>query len=706
MFFCRKQSKSGWVLQLLESYRNQQGKPTHRVVVSLGDASLSESSWKSVAKYIESRLYGYRELLEPPACEKYWIDSIVKRIEREGKWQGVSKNKPLLGSRDSNEARPHEKEVVDGVLIDDVNHTHETTLGPELVGLKAWDELGLDDLFKEFGFSGAQRRGAACSVINRLVDPVSENKLPLWLETSSLPDLLGEDCLYSKGDKYYKISDLLYKRREEIEEHLSEKIAQYFGFQRTYILYDLTNTHFEGECRGNKKAKRGNNKQKRNDCVQVVVGICFDEHGFVLFHKTFSGNMSDSTSLLEMVSSMQACSSESNLFTCQRKSVVIVDAGIATKDNVKLLRDKGFSYLVNETRKSRKKYEKYFDEEDKFIRLEVESHKDVSVRVRSLDLCNGEVESEATQSVVGEASGHGKEENSTLLEADPENSMNTPSPCQAEEPEGVDAPLKERLVLCRSQPRKAKEQAIYSGAEEKFIKAMEKLCVRIEKGQLKDISKIERAIGKIESRHTRASTHYTVTYTPPEKASNPTWKKQTKDQKTPETLQVGQLSFQRKDKKKQVDPPPDSLLGCYVLRTDQCDISAEQLWHLYMTLTKAENGFRALKSDCGLRPNFHQLEHRVDAHIFISILAYQLQRFILYALELQGDYRSWDTIRRVLQTHPYCTIIVPTNKGMTYRIRKPGIPGECQRHIYKQLGVDLNRLPKSKIVTRKKSTTL
>ncbi len=135
-------------------------------------------------------------------------------------------------------------------------------------------------------------------------------------------------------------------------------------------------------------------------------------------------------------------------------------------------------------------------------------------------------------------------------------------------------------------------------------------------------------------------------------------------------------------------------------------MSAQQLWHLYMTLSKAEKGFRVLKSECGLRPNYHQLEHRVDAHIFISILAYQLQRFILYKLELHGDYRNWDTIRRILQTHTYSTMVAPTHKGTTYRIRKPGIPEECQRHIYNLLGVEIDQLPKSKIVTKKKSSTL
>jgi len=66
-----------------------------------------------------------------------------------------------------------------------------------------------------------------------------------------------------------------------------------------------------------------------------------------------------------------------------------------------------------------------------------------------------------------------------------------------------------------------------------------------------------------------------------------------------------------------------SLCGDYVLKTDK-RIEASELWELYMTLLKAKSGFRMLKSSLGFRPNFHQLEARVDEHIFISVLAYHL----------------------------------------------------------------------------------
>ncbi len=101
-------------------------------------------------------------------------------------------------------------------------------------------------------------------------------------------------------------------------------------------------------------------------------------------------------------------------------------------------------------------------------------------------------------------------------------------------------------------------------------------------------------------------------------------------------------------------------------------------------MTYAEDGLRELKTNLGLRPNRHRVELRVDGHIFISILTYHLLRQILYTLRLTGDNRSWQTIRQVLETHCYTAIIMPTVSGHLYRLRKPGIPEECQQQIYDQ----------------------
>jgi len=86
----------------------------------------------------------------------------------------------------------------------------------------------------------------------------------------------------------------------------------------------------------------------------------------------------------------------------------------------------------------------------------------------------------------------------------------------------------------------------------------------------------------------------------------------------------------------------------------------------YILLSRAKDGFAALKGDLGLRPNYHQLEGRVDAHIFLAVLACQLLRFITYSLGQKGDHRDWPTLRRVLQTHGYATVSLPTRVTPAY----------------------------------------
>jgi hypothetical protein len=116
-----------------------------------------------------------------------------------------------------------------------------------------------------------------------------------------------------------------------------------------------------------------------------------------------------------------------------------------------------------------------------------------------------------------------------------------------------------------------------------------------------------------------------------------------------------------------------------------------------MTLSKAEDGFRSLKGDLGLRPNYPQTERRVEGHVWITIVAYHLLCWIQETLRESGDNRRWGTIRRVLQTHCYTTIVVPTKGGKTYRLRKAGVPEELQKAIDEKLNVNWDGLPQTKL---------
>lgn len=613
MYFHRKKSKSGSCLQLLESYRPAGGgSPRHRVVASLGDADIAEEWFKPLSVLIAARLSGSPLLMEPdlPPEALAWVDRIVHDVERDGE-----SSEPAGSVR-----------RLDGVLLDRVEHSHSTVLGPLLVGLHAWEELGMDAVLGSVGFNDAQRQAACAVVLGRLADPLSEHGFYHWLPHSSLPDLLGSKVHSGGVQRYYRIGDQLFGKRSRIEARLRERIGAHFGLNRTLFLYDLTNFHFEGACEANPRAARGRNKQKRHDCPQVVVGMVFDEFGFEVLHRTFPGNTADCRTLPEMAQCLLDASTKDQLVADQ-VPMVVVDGGLATKENLAELRRLGFHYLVNDKRARRAAWSELFDS-DAFTAV---PGRDDSreVLVRHVDM----------------------------------------------EPDPDDGACAERVVLCRSRGRRSKELAIRSRAEERFLDALGKLADRLTGGRLKTRGGAERALGRVLAKHPRVARFYNCSVTGRRKLK---------------------LQWQRDDQRWEAE---DRLAGCYALRTTRSDLHGPELWQLYMTLCRAEDGFRTVKSDLGLRPAFHQVEHRVDAHVFITVLAYQILRFILYTLESSGDTRSWYTLRHVLSTHCYATVDLPLQDGTVHRIRKPGRPEACQWDIYRKLGINtMSGLPESHAV--------
>jgi len=299
----------------------------------------------------------------------------------------------------------------------------------------------------------------------------------------------------------------------------------------------------------------------------------------------------------------------------EQKPVVILDAGFASKESLQLLREKGYSYLVNITRGSRKKYAQYFEAED--FSVLADRNPDEQVEVKTIE--------------------------------DPE------------DPET-------RLVLCRSVKRREKEQAMISKAEKKFVDDAESLKKRISAGRLKDDKKIHKAIGRLLQKHPRVSRYYDVEFA------------------------NGVISAERKE---DVIAAAYELCGDYVLKTDQT-FDADVLWQLYMTLLKAEEGFKILKGTLGLRPNFHQKETRVDGHIFMTVLAYHLLSWINIKFEAAGDRRTWRTLRRILRTHSILTTRFPLENGDTVSVRKASLPNEEQIKIYDTLGINWRNAYKTK----------
>jgi len=594
MYFRTKTIKSTPLVQLVESYRNAEGSPRQRVVASMGDADIPEAEKPLIAGVVTRRLRGVEggegeDWFEPElsADAAAWVTRIV-----------------ALAGRSKGGRQSVAGATVDGVLLDKIETTDVVELGPQLVALEAWDALGFTPLLAGLGMNPSRIATARLMVANRLIEPLSEWALIGWAERTALPELLDINITKSTKDRLYHTSDELLGHRIEIEKALRERERDLLSPGRSIILYDVTNTHFEGVCESNPKAKHGKNKQKRNDCRQVAVGIAFDELGLPLAHEVFEGNVADTATLGALLDRLAPddCAG--------LKPVVVLDAGFASKANIELLRERGYSYLINITRGRRSKYAEFFEREE----FEALPGRKPALKVEVKKITD---------------------------------------------PEDADS----QLVLCRSAQRRLKEEAMISKAEARFLADASSLRERIEKGRLKNPATIERKIGALQKKHPRVQRFYQIEH------------------------RGGTLEATRDEAK--MEGALD-LCGDYVLKTDK-DMEAAELWGLYMTLLKAENGFRMLKGTLGLRPNFHHLEHRVDGHIFITVLAYHLLSWVRHQMDRAGDPREWKTLRRLLSTHSLVSTRLPLEDGRVLSVRKPSLPDAEQARVYKILGIDWKR---------------
>jgi hypothetical protein len=148
-----------------------------------------------------------------------------------------------------------------------------------------------------------------------------------------------------------------------------------------------------------------------------------------------------------------------------------------------------------------------------------------------------------------------------------------------------------------------------------------------------------------------------------------------------------QRSFNPPHRCSELHDTPSNLPPSYLLKTNRKDLSGDELWRTYILLTRAENAFREMKSPLAERPIFHHLEHRVDCHIFLCVLAYHLLISIEKTLLDHGIHTFWPTVRDALKTHQVCTIVLPTKSGACLRIRRDATRDAEVQVLYDRLGV-------------------
>ena len=288
--------------------------------------ALAQEEWPALCARLEEILSGQGALLGG-------VGSM--RVEREAqrlfaRWLA---RQPMAATTAGAASAPD----VQAVDVDSLALSRPRTVGVEAVGLWAMAEVDWVGLLQALGLTGPQRALIVGAIIGRMAAPGSERATHRWLgERSGLGELLDLDFAALPLVPFYRAADGLMRHRAVIEQRLFARVSERLALDWTVTLYDLTNTFFEGEAAGNPKAQRGHSKEKRRDCPLVTLGLVLDGSGFVRRSQTFDGKVVEGTTLADMLHGLGA----------PPGALVVMDAGMATEENIVWLRTQGYRYRV------------------------------------------------------------------------------------------------------------------------------------------------------------------------------------------------------------------------------------------------------------------------------------------------------------------------------------------------------------------------
>ena len=339
-------------------------------LLNLGsDFNVEQENWSVLSKRVDD-IINHREAL-------FEID---KELERLAQQYAIKIIATQAKKDETSEIEDNYKEIdVTSVKSSDIKD-----IGIENVLYKTIQELQLDTKLKELGFTNIQLQSALGTIVAKIANPSSEAKAYNWLcNTSGINELL--ECDYNKisSNSIYRISDKLFANKDVIEQHMYDTQKVIFDYEETITLYDLTNTYFEGGAAGIQRAKRGRSKEKRSDAPIITLAVMLDSSGFVKKSDIFDGNVGEATTFKGMLDKLKVPKKDTNLLNL-KKSLVIMDAGIASEENINYLIANNYEYLVV-SRKLRREFD-----EDKSVPVKIDTKDEI--QVRAMKVVNSETQ--------------------------------------------------------------------------------------------------------------------------------------------------------------------------------------------------------------------------------------------------------------------------------------------------------------------------
>ncbi|HEX8676511.1 MAG TPA: IS1634 family transposase [Segetibacter sp.] len=334
-------STGGYTMQyrLCESYRFDNG-VRHQTIVHLG--TLDELPGIEQKKALARRLDEMVKNSRNAALGLFRSDDeVVETLAQ--KYFAIIKEKERL---DIAQGKDYQR-----VDTDSVENKNIREVGTEWLCMQALEQLNIPEFLDKNDWDSEEIKLALTHIISRAAYPASELRTSKWMKrNSAVCQVTAYPLEKITKDKLYGISHRLYEVKDELEEHLSKRTNELFGLEDKIIIYDLTNTYYEGKMQGSVLAKYGRSKEKRSDAKIVVLAVVVNAEGFLKYSQIFEGNMSDSASLGKIIKQLSERTASK-----EPKPTVVLDAGIATDDNIKLLKENKYNYICV-SRSGMKKY--------------------------------------------------------------------------------------------------------------------------------------------------------------------------------------------------------------------------------------------------------------------------------------------------------------------------------------------------------------
>jgi hypothetical protein len=459
------------------------------------------------------------------------------------------------------------------VRLDALRLSRPRTWGACWLGDTLWRELQLDSFFAaRLGRSREDtdwEKVLRILVSYRLLAPGSEWRLHRhWFSTTALPDLLGVDARAVQDDTLYRCHDLLLPLKEELFGHLRQRWSDLFGARYEVLLYDLTSTYFECDVPTAETDPRrfGYSRDKRGDCVQVVVALVVTPEGLPLAYEALAGNTTDNRTLRLFLRQIARRHGKA-------ERIWLMDRGIPTEATLAQMR----------------------------------------------------ASTPPVRYLVGTPKGRLSKLEAALLT----------QPWQQVR-DGITVKLLPQAddvyVLARSESRVAKERAMRR-------KQLKRLWRRLHQLQAMALPR-DRLLLKLGAARQQWPAAWRLVRVTPQADGRLTF-----------ALDRAMLRRVRRRE------------GRYLLRTNLTDRDPAQLWTLYMQLVQVEEAFKTLKGDLAVRPIHHQLEPRIEAHIFVAFLAYALHATLRRRLRDLAPGLTSRAVFDKLQAIQMVDVHLPTTDG-------------------------------------------